>query len=167
MCVISHINVTLSLTCHIFHSIQSKFASRLYPREFDDGSQSQISDNRITNCASVHANVIIGIDVQGDTEGVSIGENIVDLNEDVGVDFFDQYIALRIRENVDNAGTGSTVTLSSNTFAQEQQILNVARRLRSTHTTEKNGLAHGEGRETEIEWENGGCPFANVPGMLA
>ena len=133
-------------------------------RGFDNGSSySQIEKNEILGIYSFNANVIIGIDVQGDSTGIDIVKNIVNLqNMDdpnlkaKGVNLFqdtcDKCIAVRVREAV-----GGSISLSDNILSQEVQILNSnGVRGRARDLRKLPGHASGD-----IEWKLGGCPFAS------
>jgi hypothetical protein len=122
-------------------------------RGFINGSNSQIRNNNIMNLRSTNANVIIGIDVQGDSKATDIKGNFVDLKRDVGKSTDDQYIALRVREFADGTGADA-ISVQKNFLVQEAQLMNdfFIRR----HNKRKL-LAHQSG---DIEWKNGGCPFA-------
>jgi hypothetical protein len=67
---------------------------------------------------------VIGIDVQGDSKGIGIKGNRVDLEPGDLNNVLDAYIALVIGENADDAGAGSTIIVENNVFAQEYQIQN-------------------------------------------
>ena len=116
-----------------------------------DNNESQIKRNTIHTISSDAANVIIGIDVQGDSSDTDIINNNVNLQKGLFEDANDQFIALRVREAVDGS-----ITVNGNTLAQEVQILNAggvrgsARALKKLHKRVSG----------DIEWKNGGCPFA-------
>jgi len=133
-------------------------------RGFDNGtSYSQIEKNEILGVYSFNANVVIGIDVQGDSRGIDIVKNIVDL-QDMDVpngkakrvnlfqDTCDKCIAVRVREAV-----GGSITLSNNKLSQEVQILN-SNGVRGRARDLKKLPGHASG---DIEWKLGGCPFAS------
>lgn len=117
-------------------------------RGHDSKKNSHIEDNVVKNMKSPNANVIIGIDVQGDSAGVAIEKNAVDLQSGVGKNPNDEYIACRIRQFVHSSVTAE----DNNELKQEEQILNT-RRLQLSERLE----GHTSG---EIEWKTGGCPFA-------
>jgi len=122
-------------------------------RGFDYGP-SVIKRNVIVGALSKQANVIIGIDIQGDSAYTDITRNTVNLEAGILDDKSDQCIAARIREDVDT----SVNIGSDNDFFQEVQTLTPnnlfgrTRNLRKVH-------AHMSG---DIEWKVGGCPFANA-----
>jgi hypothetical protein len=122
-------------------------------RPYNGQRESEIQDNFIRNFDSEAANAIIGIDIQGDTLGVEIERNDVDLDRQVGRSVLDKYVALRIRTNVD----ASSIRVRDNDFRQEVQDLSANRRLRKSQTDAAT-------RGLESEWELGGCPFANQRG---
>ena len=113
---------------------------------------SQIKNNEILIVASDVANIIIGIDVEGDSSDTDIKSNTVDVREDVSIDTSDNFIALRVREAVDGS-----IVVSGNTFEQETQILNSGG-VRGRGRALKNLHAHVSGEYNE--WQNGGCPYA-------
>lgn len=121
-------------------------------RGHGDGTNSQIANNVIEGAESAVADVIIGIDVQGDSSGVSVSGNSVDLSPSVSADDgSDQYIAARIRESV-----GGLVHFDEdNDFDEEAQALN--NRLGRPNLATAH--AHISGN---IEWKfgshPGGCP---------
>jgi hypothetical protein len=110
---------------------------------------STIKDNIITNLSSNNPNVIVGIDVQGDSKAVLVEDNVVDLSSRVGTSVMDEFIALRVRKHVDNEGD-DMVIIGDNSLMQDLQILN-NRRLRN-----KPDLGQ---KDMELEWKVGGCPF--------
>lgn len=109
--------------------------------------RSTIKQNTVKNLASVHANVIIGVDIQGDSAYVAVKGNVIDLQSGIGEDPDDPFIACRVRQFVDN-----TVIIGRNDLQQEEEINN-ARRL-----SIESLRGHPGG---EIEWRTGGCPFAH------
>ncbi|KAL7531748.1 hypothetical protein ACHAXR_004212 [Thalassiosira sp. AJA248-18] len=121
-------------------------------RGFDDNNASRIKNNEVHDVFSDEANVIIGIDIQGDSKDTIITNNTINLQEGIFDDNSDNLIAARVREGVDGS-----ITLSGNVFAQDTEILNSggirgrARALKKLHN-------HGSG---DIEWALGGCPFAS------
>lgn len=122
-------------------------------REYDDNRDCTIHRNHIEDVGSSVGDVVIGVDIQGQTKGIDISNNQVDLKakrkESV------EYIGLRIRKNVD----GSSIDIErNNRFKDGVQNLTTARRLRNPFSGAPHG--HIEG----IEWENGGCPFAKKRG---
>ena len=121
-------------------------------RGFESGN-SEIKNNNILNLESANANVIIGIDVQGDSSATDIKGNFVNVKEGVGESSDDQYIALRVRENTASVGDAA-ISVQKNFLVQEAQITNVV-----TIRRKRKLLAHKSG---DIEWKNGGCPFARM-----
>ena len=113
---------------------------------------SQIKNNEIRNAESDVANVIIGIDVQGDSSDTDIKGNIVDLREGLFQDTSDNLIALRCREAVDGS-----IVINGNDLAKDTQILNSGG-VRGRGRALKNLHAHVSGEYNE--WQNGGCPYA-------
>ena len=117
-----------------------------------DHRPSQIRGNDISGVSSDHANVIIGIDVQGDSKDVTIARNIVDLKQSIFHENPDKYISARVRE-----AAGSSITFRRNVFVEETQILNsVSIRGRSRELSSVHPHISGD-----IEWKAGGCPFAS------
>lgn len=125
-------------------------------RPYNSGRDSTIKKNLVRNVDSTSSNsLVVGIDVQGESSGIKIQLNDVDLKAGVGTFILDKYVGLRIREKVD----GSSITVqSNNNFAQEIQRLAPLRRLRNTLKSSF------ESHPAEPEWEIGGCPFANKKG---
>lgn len=121
-------------------------------RGYVKGFYSSIKLNNIFDVDSLNANVVVGIDVQGDSQRVEIKSNEVDLKSEVGEDPSDEYLALRVRENVDGS---SMFIIQSNKFVQEQQILSNRRNLRSELPKD----AHHRNLQ-EVDLKNGGCPFS-------
>lgn len=118
--------------------------------------RSTIKDNVIKDFSSNNPNVIVGIDVQGDSKAVEVVDNVVDLSLRVGTSVMDEFIALRVRKHVDNEGEDSVI-IGDNSLMQDLQVLN-NRRLRN-----KPELGP---KETELEWKVGGCPFARGRGQM-
>eukprot|EP00581_Thalassiosira_minuscula_P006599 CAMPEP_0183703728 /NCGR_PEP_ID=MMETSP0737-20130205/1363_1 /TAXON_ID=385413 /ORGANISM="Thalassiosira miniscula, Strain CCMP1093" /LENGTH=655 /DNA_ID=CAMNT_0025930525 /DNA_START=215 /DNA_END=2182 /DNA_ORIENTATION=- len=117
--------------------------------------QSQIKHNKIGFISSEEANEIIGIDVQGDSEGTNIQNNAIDLIDPVVDDPHDErYISVRVREAVDGS-----ITIGNNELFQKTQILNFSPGVRGHAKNQLKRLhSHISG---DIEWELGGCPFAS------
>ena len=125
-------------------------------RGFRGGTNSRIRNNSVTNLSSANANVIVGIDVQGDSKATDIGGNVVDLAQGVGTSPNDPFIALRVREFADGQGADAIQVQNNNILAQETVIENDFFVRHKRHLM----LAHQSG---DIEWKNGGvpgCPFA-------
>jgi len=122
---------------------------------------SLIKQNTVEDVKSENANVIIGIDVQGDSKGVDIIRNIVNLDRSAdGDDRDDQYIALRVRENAD---ANRIFVSNENDFKQEKVILNSSNR-RNLRSEMKEIPGHPD--VGGLEWELGGCPFARAQGQV-
>ena len=135
------------------------------------GKPCTIKRNKIASVDSLNGNLVVGIDIQGETAGIEITKNSIDLQEvkqrktkrrkrkrkSVKKDKSspeDKYIGIRVRENVD----GSSVHIDkTNKIEQPIQVLARERRLRRASM----GNPHG----FELEWEYGGCPFANKRGV--
>jgi len=117
---------------------------------------STIKGNLIKNFTSSNPNVIVGIDVQGDSKAVEVAGNVIDLSQRVGTSVLDEFIALRVRKHVDNEGDDAVI-VGDNSLMQDLQILN-NRRLRN-----KPELGP---KDTELEWKVGGCPFARGRGQM-
>eukprot|EP00977_Amphora_coffeiformis_P029102 scaffold38788_cov221-Amphora_coffeaeformis.AAC.2 len=133
-------------------------------RGYTSNKDCTVSNNQIETVESRSANVVIGIDIQGETKSVDINGNKINLTKkssdkkrssssDEKFFALDKYIGLRVRSNVD----GSSVHINKNNKIV-QGIANLApeRRLRNKSFR---GSPHGE-----IEWSNGGCPFAKNRG---
>lgn len=121
-------------------------------RPYNSGHDSTIKKNLIRQVDSTGDSVlVVGIDIQGESSGIKIQLNNVDLKAGVGTSILDKYVGLRIRENAD----GSSIKVQpNNNFAQEIQRLAPARRLRNIKPS-------FESHQAKPEWELGGCPFAN------
>lgn len=117
---------------------------------------SSISGNVINDFSSSNPNIVIGIDVQGDSKAVNVEENIVDLSSRAGLSVMDEFVAIRVRKHVDGEGDDAVV-IGDNSLFQEVQILN-NRRLRSKPEIGP------QDRELN-EWKLGGCPFARGRGQ--
>ena len=125
----------------------------------------------------MHGNFVVGIDIQGDTEGLEIIGNTINLNDTVADNSMDKFVALIVGENADAGGLNSTIFIANNLFAHEQLIQNTMtsrnRNLRSRRDDD-NGehyqarrigewqiRPHGHRMLNEIDIQNmGGCPFA-------
>ena len=127
-------------------------------RAFDATRDCIIRNNRISNVDSEKGNIVIGVDIQGETIGIDLSHNKVDLRRRTrkgAAEEPEKYIGLRVREHVD----GSSIDIAENNkFKDGIQNLAPERRLRKVF----NGAPHGHIEGTE--WENGGCPFARKPG---
>lgn len=117
---------------------------------------SRIISNDIRVVSSNQGEVVIGIDVQGQSEGCIIDYNSVNLDESALDSTTDNLIALRVREFVNHSnGVRSVDVGENNAFQQEVQFLN-RRRLR----IDRNRLS--ENHPPINEWQQGGCPFART-----
>ena len=119
--------------------------------EYGSDQLSLIKGNTVKNFDSVHAQVMVGIDIQGLSDGIKIRRNTVDLSNGVGADTSDAYIALRIRKYSDQPD--SNIRISDNTFSQETQVMAV-------ETTRVSGCPHSKkDKEWKVGGSPGGCPF--------
>ena len=131
-----------------------------------DSSPSLIDENAILNSASANAaNVIIGVDVQGDSKDIIISKDLVDLNANTGEDPNHKFIARCVREYVDVPGNDHVKVQGNNVFAQEIEtvkrcVLHISHNLPHGHPDFLNDTH-------EIEWKIGGCPFAHGCQLLA
>ena len=139
-------------------------------RPYNQEKLSKLVRNVIEKIDSKNGYTVIGMDIQGDTAGVKISHNKIHLqggskaskrnpdsiSGDEDEASSDRYIGLRIRSHVD----GHTVEIDDNNSISDT-IVNLApeRRLR---TAMFHGSPHGE-----LEWNNGGCPFARKQGVVA
>ena len=89
-------------------------------RGFDGALYSVISDNVIRQVKSLNGKYVLGIDIQGESQGVTVNRNNVDLMSDIGDDS-DEYIAIRVRENVD----GPTIKVGKDNICR-QKVENLA-----------------------------------------
>ncbi len=126
---------------------------------------SVISDNTISNFNSEEAVDIIGIDVQGKSENISIRNNEVNLKVGVGEDVDDEYVSLRLRKY---AGEDNNVLVrNNNDFVQEVETMDVlVTEINDCKEKKGNGGGNGNGNGRNggsSEWNNGslpgGCPF--------
>ena len=106
---------------------------------------SSISHNTITNFVSQSANLIVGIDIQGFSEGVEIENNYVDLDSTVGDVAGDKWIGLRIRESA------SAIFVKQNNNFVQGELQESRRKLPEYHPRPAG----------ESEWPNNGCPFGH------
>ena len=126
---------------------------------------SLIQGNSIIGAWSEHSNVIVGIDIQGESSDIEIDFNSVDLDGIEHDIFNSKHIAFRCRENVvSNNGRGAVTLGTNNEFEQAIEVLNKPgkgnnRNLRALRDVHKN-VPMPEGFENE--WEYGGCPFARA-----
>ena len=119
-------------------------ATRPYPRR-----GSTIKGNRIHNLQSENGHWVIGIDCQGDTSGVEIMGNEVNLKEDEVMG--EKYLALRIRAHADGS---SLVVTDDNMFYQPARDLSSSRRLRPVPKIPPHEVA--------VDSDSGVCPFAGI-----
>ena len=127
---------------------------------------SLIQGNTIVGASSENSNVIVGIDIQGESSDIEVDFNFVDL-DGIEHDIFEhsKHIAFRCRENVvSNNGRGAVTLGTNNEFEQAIEVLNKqgkggTRNLRALQDVHKN-VPMPEGFENE--WEYGGCPFARA-----
>ena len=138
---------------------------------------SLIEENTIVGASSKNSNVIVGIDIQGESSDIEVDFNTVDLDGESSthMNLFDNYIGLRMRENVVSNNGRFAVTLGDNNdFAQGVEIgqQNEEEDVPDAELTKKNKKAGSlralvkahkhvpipDGFQTE--WEYGGCPFA-------
>jgi len=119
----------------------------------DSGEDSTISANIIADFESVNANSIVGIDIQGESEGIEVSANIVEFKGGVGPNANDQFITYRVRKFVKQ---NSINTLGDNIFEQEELFeeggsrMLCRRKIPDRHPS------------VITEWDYGGCPFGNV-----
>eukprot|EP00804_Cyclotella_cryptica_P026688 CCRYP_007918-RA/>CCRYP_007918-RA protein AED:0.35 eAED:0.35 QI:932/1/1/1/1/1/3/166/417 len=112
-----------------------------------------ILGNTITGFASKNANCIVGIDMQGVSEGVLVANNDVDLSERVGSNTDDHYISFRVRKF---ASSGNVVK-QNNKFVQDTLYEDIpGRKLRNKKAIPPQNHPHVS---FVNEWEYGGCPF--------
>jgi hypothetical protein len=115
---------------------------------------SRITSNNVSDVSSEQGKVVIGIDVQGQSEGCIIDYNSVNLDESAFDGTTDNLISLRVREFVNHSNGVRAIEIGENNdFQQEVQVLN-RRRLR----IDRNRLS--ENHPPINEWQLGGCPFA-------
>lgn len=120
-----------------------------------DSRKSLIYGNTITHFDSQYATDIVGIDIQGMSEGIIVSHNTVDLKSGVGTDPTDKYIACRVRAY---SSQGDIVKIN-NTIAQEEfwEPFDMAfeRRLRLRKVPKNHPMS------MEPEWAYGGCPMGH------
>jgi hypothetical protein len=115
---------------------------------FANGAPSIVRGNRVYNLTSRNAEIVVGIDIQGESNGVLIKDNVVDLGVNAKENY--KHLALRLRSFVQN------VTVSDNAFEQDIQRLN-------TEASGTRRVLHPRiGRSTA---NSGGCPFAHLFGL--
>jgi hypothetical protein len=104
---------------------------------------------------SQNAHVIVGIDLQGVSEGVIIANNNVNLAEGVGQNPFDKYISSRVRKfsSLDN------VIKKNNRFLQDSMFEDIPGRKKRYMRAE---LPKNHPSVFVNEWEYGGCPFGQA-----
>lgn len=113
---------------------------------------SSISRNVMNKFSSDYAKIVVGIDVQGKSNSISIQENTINMKEGTGEDPTDEYVALRLRKYSDVPE--NDIYVDANLFAQEIQTLTVA-------ITEVSGCKrnNGNGNDWKVGDNPGGCPF--------
>lgn len=121
---------------------------------FPSGGLSRVVNNKITHVGSFNAELVVGIDVQGESEDMKINKNLINLQQGVGEDTNDNLIAMRIREFVDDT---TVVVGNGNVFKQETQVLN---RRRLGKEKRRAMLLEAHKNLNKNEWQMGGCPFA-------
>ena len=130
-------------------------AVRSYQNQYLNGQRnSDIQNNTLSMFESQNAHVIVGIDLQGVSEGVIITNNNVHLAEGVGRNPYDKYFSSRVRKfsSLDN------VIKKNNKFIQDSVFEDIpARKKRS-----EEALPDGHPTVFVNEWENGGCPFGKA-----
>ena len=109
---------------------------------------SKIRDNKIGEFFSNNANIIVGIDIQGEADSISIVRNKVNLRNGAGRDPNDVYVALRLGKGI----AGGTRKIRRNRFVQEILKKNLSRKLYSYPV-------RGENSEWKVGHTPGGCPF--------
>lgn len=117
---------------------------------------STIAGNDVRDISSDNALAIVGIDVQGKSDSISIVENFINLKASVFGDPDDEYVALRLRKYSD--GFDNNIYVDSNKFFQEPQTLAVT-------NTQSSGCPYSS-KNGEKEWKVGGspgCPFGFKP----
>lgn len=104
---------------------------------------------------SHNAHVIVGIDLQGVSEGVIIANNNVNLAEGVGPNPYDKYISSRVRKfsPLDN------VIKKNNRFLQDSMFEDIPGRKKRYMRSE---LPKSHPSVFVNEWEFGGCPFGQA-----
>jgi hypothetical protein len=118
---------------------------------YENGRNSKIMGNKIVRFSSDNANVIVGIDIQGISDSISVTDNKVNLKEDVGHDHSDEFIALRLRKFSD--GPDNKIDVEHNSFSQEIITMNVKSKVVS-------GCPHQKmSNEWKVGGSPGGCPF--------
>lgn len=122
-------------------------------RAFDAYHNSIIADNVIRQIESTNGEYVVGIDIQGESQGIEVNRNDVNLKFGLGADV-DDMIALRVRSKVD----GPSIKIANdNVLAQKLEDLSIRTGLRK-----RQGFNHPY--IPDIEWKNGGCPYARTPG---
>lgn len=95
-------------------------------RGYDSRLYSNIADNILRQMETLNGDYVIGIDIQGESEGINVNRNDVDLMPGVGV-VDDKYIALRVRENVDGptikVGADNRLMQKLQNDAPKQEVL--------------------------------------------
>jgi hypothetical protein len=117
---------------------------------YENGKDSKIMGNKILNFKSDNAKVIVGIDIQGISDSISVTENKVNLKNGIGQDPTDEFIALRVRKFSDVPDNG--IHIEENSFSQEIMTMNV-------QNTVVSGCPHEHMDEWKVGDSPGGCPF--------
>jgi len=133
---------------------------------------SLIEGNSILGAWSRNANVIVGIDIQGESSDIEVDFNSVDLDGSTSNNIFgdSKHISFRMRENVvDNNGINAVVVGDNNDFSQGTELLrSQLDKKNGNQGTKKNGnlRALQEAHRNvpmpdgfHNEWQYGGCPF--------
>lgn len=108
-----------------------------------------IADNNIRGVRSENGMYVVGVDIQGESAGIDVNRNDVDLGPFDTLSKVDA-IALRVRKNAYRA----TINVANdNLLAQAYKNLAPLQKIRTRQT----GTPH----VSEIEWKNGGCPYAH------
>ncbi|KAG7349085.1 hypothetical protein IV203_011682 [Nitzschia inconspicua] len=121
--------------------------------------QSKISYNEVIGASSLHANKIVGIDVQGLSTDILVLNNVVDLDlSEKKNGQLEKMVGLRIRSNVFNCIERGNV-LKNGVVKEVIEIGGVRRR--RVEASPK-GLPAGHIHNEMIHSETPGCPFAHM-----
>ena len=118
----------------------------------DQLKSSKIYNNRINKFLSNNANIIVGIDIQGECDSISILYNEVDLMNGVGRNANDVYVAMRLWRDVENLQMDDIEFHRNNHFIQEILKMHVPRKLQSCPVS-------GKSSEWNVGHAPGACPF--------
>ena len=123
-------------------------------RGYKETKYSKIKKNTIKDISSSVCNFVIGIDVQGDSEGVSVTSNTVSLTLNGPLPSNGSYLSCRVRENTED----SMIVMKRNSFTEEASLLNHPRRRKlQVH----GHLPFNHPHFDHLEWPTDeGCPFA-------